>query len=141
MTDGAESPRRSLFQLLGSLPGLISELLRAEIDALKAEIKERALRAGIGIGLLFGAVFFLLVSFLVAIGAAVAGISTVLPVWASALIVFGGLFVIALILAIAGLASLKSAGKLNRIDAIKDDLQSLSRAGRAERRAAADGEV
>jgi cytochrome c biogenesis protein CcdA len=140
VTDGAESPRRSLFHLLASLPGLIGELLRAEIAALKAEIKERAIRAGIGIGLLVAALFFLFVSLLVAIFAAIAGIATVLPLWASALIVFGGLLVIAIVLAFVGIASLKSSGRLNRINAIGDDLHSLSRAGRAERHAATDGE-
>jgi len=131
VSDADSAPKRSLLQLLSALPGLVSDLIRAEIDALKAELKERAIRAGIGIGLLLAAALFLLLAVMVGVFAAIAGIATALPLWASALIVFGGLLIIAIVLLLAGVAALKSSGSgTDRLGSIGEDLRTLRRTGR-----------
>ncbi len=140
MSDDGGRSNRSLFQLLGDLPGLVGELIRAEIDAIKADLKEKAIRAGIGVGLLFAAIFLLLLTIIVLITAAIAGLSTVLPVWASALIVAGGLVLIAAGALFAGLASFKSIkGAPGRAAHLREDFDLLSREARRAARAAEPG--
>jgi len=135
VSDEHELPRRSLFQLIGELPGLIGDLIRAEIEAIKADLKSKAIRAGVGAGLMVVAAFFALCAIAVGIFAAIAGIATALPWWASALIVFGGLLLIALILAFAGIGAFKSMKGPDRAAKVVEDVQSL---GSGARRAARD---
>ena len=125
-TDEAE-PRRGLFALIGDLPRLLGRLVQAELDAIKAELIASAKRAGVGIGLVGAAVFLLLIAIVVLVGAAVAGLATVLPFWASALVVGGALIVIAGVLAWAGVLRLRSAAPdvSERVDSIKDDVRTI----------------
>ncbi|MBO9577344.1 MAG: phage holin family protein [Microbacteriaceae bacterium] len=141
MTFEGEVPsasKRSLFQLLGSLPGIIGDLVRAEFDAIKEEIKQKAIRAGVGAGLMAGAAFVLLLALIVFIIAAIAGLATVLPFWASALIIGGGLVLVAAILVFAGIAAFKSMDDSDpgRARRLESDLRAFSREGRREARAA-----
>lgn len=136
MSTEDDAPRRSLFALIGELPALLSELVRAEIDAIKADLKSKAIRAGVGAGLMLGGVFVLLWAIAVAIFAAIAGIATVLPMWASALIIFGALVLIAVILFLAGMAAFKSMKQRDRIAHIGEDVHSLGTTARREARAA-----
>ncbi len=108
--DSAEASR-SLFQLIKDLPGLLVALVKAELDQLKKELAEKARYAGVGIGLFAfaaGLIFFALGCL---IAAAILGLALVLPGWASALIVFGALLVIAALLALIGVQSLKRIGR------------------------------
>jgi uncharacterized membrane protein len=98
---------RSTAQLIADLPRLVVQLVHDEIDALKKEIGARLARAGVGIGLLAAAAFVGFFALAVFIAAAVLGLSTVLPGWLSAIIVFGGVLVIAVILVLAGARTLK----------------------------------
>jgi len=118
--------RRSLFEILGQLPGLVGELIKAEIEQIKADIATRAKQVGIGAGLFAGAAFILFFAFGVLLAAAVAGLAVVLPVWASALIVGGALLIIAVVLALVGVSRFKAAGKDS--DRIKESIQSDIRA-------------
>ncbi len=141
MSDDGAAPRRSLFQLIGDLPGLVGDLIRAEIDAIKDDLKEKASRAAVGVGLLAVGFFTLLLALIVLVFAGIAGLATVLPWWASALIVFGALALIAFALAFAGLAALKSMkGAPGRIGKLGEDFDLLSREGRRGARAAGRGE-
>ena len=45
-------PKRSLFSLIGDLPGLVMDLVRSEIEHLKQELITRIAQAGTGIALL-----------------------------------------------------------------------------------------
>lgn len=139
MSDPDGAQRRSLFQLIGELPGLVSELIRAEIDAIKADVKDKAIRAGVGVGLLLVALFLLLSAFAVGIFAAIAGIATVLPMWASALIVLGALLVIAIALGLAAMGSFKSMKGSTRIASITEDVQSLGSGARRAARERGEG--
>ncbi len=144
MTDGSAEPKRSLFQLIGALPSLIGGLIRAELDAIKAELKQKAIRAGLGLGLLLGAAIILMLALVVLVIAGIAGLATVLPWWVSALIIFGLLVILAVMLVLAGLAALKSTkGAPEQLGKLGDDVRLLSRSGRrkarAEARAGASG--
>lgn len=139
MTDSAESQKRSLFKLIGELPGLVSDLLRAEIDAIKADLKSRAIRAGVGAALMVVGAFIALCAVAVGIFAAIAGIATALPWWASALIVFGGLLIIALIIFFAGIGAFKSMNSGSPLARVTEDVQALAPAARRAARGDAEG--
>lgn len=127
------APKRSVFKLLAELPTLLVGLLRAELDSLKAEIVGKLKAAGIGIGLLLGAAVFVVFAVLVLLAAAVAGLATVLPVWAAALIVGGVILLIAVILALIGLASLKRGlppAPTDTIESVKLDVRTIKGTGK-----------
>jgi len=124
---------RSLAQLVSDLPRLIVDLLKAELNHLKAEFAEKAKYAGVGIGLLAGAAFLLFFAFAALIAAAILGIAVALPAWAAALIVFGALVVIAVVLALIGIRSFKKMDGVapsQTIDSIKEDADALKGLGK-----------
>jgi hypothetical protein len=132
MTGVPPRPKRSLFSLIADLPTLLMDLVRGEIEQLKKELIAKAAQAGIGIGLLAGAASILFFALGVFIAAAVLGLAQVLPAWAAALIVGGVLLVIAAILVLIGVASLKrsSQGPEESIDSIKKDVRVIKGIGR-----------
>jgi hypothetical protein len=130
-TPGA--PKRSLFKLIGDLPTLLVDLLRAELDSLKQEIATKLKAAGIGAGLLAGAAVFLFFAVGVLLAAAVAGLATVLPVWASALIIGGVILIIAVVLALIGIASLRKGvppTPEHTIESVKKDVRTIRGIGK-----------
>lgn len=100
--------RRSLLGLLADVPRLVSELVTAEIEQLKAEMKAKLKALGIGAGLLAGAAVVLLFMVGVLLTAAVLALALVMPGWAAALVVAGVLLILAAILAWIGYAKLKA---------------------------------
>ncbi len=121
-----QSPKRSLFKLLGDVPGLIVDLFRQEIENLKQELVDKVKHAGVGVGLLAGAGVVALFLLGTLILAGIYGLATVLPMWASALIVAGALLLIVLILVLVGMRQLKASGKpIETIDSIKTDVQVI----------------
>ena len=128
-----EPPRRSLFRLIADIPTLLVDLLRGELESLKQEIAGKLKQAGIGIGLLAAAATFAFFAVLVLLAAAILGLGTVLPLWASALIVGGGILLIGLILALAGMASLKKGvppAPTETIESIKKDVRVIKGTGK-----------
>ncbi|MHA7984669.1 phage holin family protein [Rathayibacter sp. CAU 1779] len=128
--------RRSLIQLLKELPGLVVALLKAELAQLKAELIRKAISAGIGIGLFLvaGAVLFFMLGTLVA--AAILGIAVALPAWLAALIVAGGLLVIAAVLILVGVAVLKRGmppAPTETIESVKQDVNAVKGLGDYDR--------
>lgn len=122
-------PKRSLFSLIGSLPTLISDLIKAELERLKDEISAKAKAAGIGLAFfavaaLFG--FFALGTF---IAAAVLGIAVALPAWLSAIIVAVALLIVAGILAYVGVSKLKAGSPptpVETIGSVKKDVRVIT---------------
>ena len=118
-------PKRSLFSLIGDLPGLVMDLVRSEIEHLKQELITRIAQAGTGIALLaVGAsvLFFALGAF---VTAAILGLAEVLPAWASALIVGGGLVLLAVL-------KRGAQGPAESIDSIKQDVRAIKGIGRQD---------
>lgn len=130
-----EPRKRSLFTLIGDIPGLISQLIRDELEQLKDEIVGKLKHAGIGIGLFVGAAAFLFFALAVFVAAAILGIATVLPAWAAALIVGGVLLVITIVLALIGLSNLKKGvppSPTKTISSMKKDVTVITGTGKRE---------
>ena len=111
MTDNSFNPKtkKSLGTLVSELPGQLSTLARAEVDAFKSEMSGKAKNFGVGIGLFVAAAVLLFFSTGVFIALAVIAIALALPLWLSALIVAVALLLIAVILALIGLNRVKVA--------------------------------
>ena len=131
-TDPADDPR-SFMQLIRDLPGIGLELLRAEFERFKREMSRKAKNIGIG-SLLFmaagGTGLFVLGALVLA---AVYALSMVVPTWAAALIVSGGLLVVTIILVLAGLDQFKrSQGMMptETMDGIVEDAHAVKGEGR-----------
>ncbi len=113
----------SLTELISSLPGEISRLLKREVDLAKSELSAKAKEAMVDIlmlvggGVVFGLGCLILVAFVIAI------ISLAIPVWLSCLIVGFFLFALGGIVALIGLRRLRSTDWTPKmtIDALKED--------------------
>lgn len=135
MTDSERTSKRSIFRLIGDLPGLLMELIRGELDSLKQEIAGKLKAAGIGIGLLAGAAFFAFFLFCVLITAAILGIAEALPAWLAALIVAAVLLIITLVLALLGIKKLKAGvppAPTETVKSIKKDVNAIKGTGKRD---------
>ena len=130
------APKSSLFKLIADLPTLLVDLLRGELESLKQEIVGKIKHAGIGIGLLVAAAVFAFFAVLVLIAAAVLGLATVLPAWASALIIGGVILLIGVVLALIGVGNLKKGvppAPTETIKSLKKDVRAIKGIGKRER--------
>jgi hypothetical protein len=85
--------------------------VQLELQLATAELKKKAAALGVGLGLTGGAGLLAFLALCFGLAAAAAGIATTLPVWASLLIVMGGLILIATVLGAIGVAMLKKGAK------------------------------
>ena len=123
-----QSTKKSLGSLLGSLPELISRLIRGEIQLAKTELVTKLKEAGVGAGLLVGAALFGFFLLAVLITAGVLGLATVVAPWLAALIVAAVLLVITGVLALLGLKALKKGVPpvpQQAVDSVKADVAAL----------------
>jgi Flp pilus assembly protein TadB len=97
-----------LGELMSQLSSQTSRLVRDEMRLAQKEFQESARHAGIGAGLLSVAGLLAVFGFAAIITAAIAALSVVLPVWASALIVA------AVLLSAAGVAGVISKGQVQQ---------------------------
>lgn len=111
MTSNGFNPKtkRSLFALLGELPGQISDLVKAELDAFKAEFANKAKNIGIGAGLFIAAGVFAFFAVGVFVALAVIALDLVLPLWLATLIVALGFLIVAVVLVLVGINRVKAA--------------------------------
>ncbi|HEY2354764.1 MAG TPA: phage holin family protein [Gaiellaceae bacterium] len=84
-------------------------LLELEVRLALEELKKKATKLGIGLGLSGGALMFLWLAILFGLGAATAGLTYVLPVWASLLVMCAIVLVIALVLGSIGVQLMRRA--------------------------------
>jgi len=84
-----------------------SALVRLELELAALELKRKLISFAMGIGLVLGALLFLLYALGFGLAAAAAGIATAVPLWGALLIVAGGLFVLTMLLGALGLMALK----------------------------------
>lgn len=128
-------PRRSLLKLISDLPTLVTDLIRGELDSLKKEITDKLKHAGIGAGLLVGAALFAFIALLVLIAAAVLGLATVLAPWLAALIIGVIILIIAAVLALIGIKSLKKGvppAPTQTIKSLKKDVGAIKGTGKRD---------
>lgn len=110
---------RPLPELTKDLVAQLRRLVATELALFKAEMAAKAKAAGIGAGLVVGALLFLFFAFGVLVTAAVLGFALILPAWLSALIVAGILILIAVVAGLIGWNSLKKG-----LPPVPDDLGS-----------------
>lgn len=125
-TPGSPRERRGLLKLIADIPGLIRELIEAEIESLKAEVVGKLKAAGIGAGFLVGAGVFAFFAALVLTAAGILALALVMPAWAAALIVGGALLLLAGVAAAIGVAQLKHGvppTPTETIDSVKEDVR------------------
>ncbi|GGO45555.1 Putative Holin-X, holin superfamily III [Streptomyces sp. WMMB 714] len=106
----------------------LTDVVRSEMRLAQAEMKEKGKRAGFGGGMFGGAAIMGLLALWSLVFAAIAGVALVLPVWAAALIIGGGLLLVAGVLALAGKKQFGSATppKPERtIDSVKADVEAI----------------
>lgn len=130
---GAAPRKRSLIELLTSLPEQIQELVRREIELVKTEIVEKLKALGVGVGLLLAAVVALLFFIGVLLTLAIIGLSYVMPAWAAALVVAGVLLIVAVILGLVGYRVLKGGippVPTEAIASIQKDILAIKGEGR-----------
>ena len=84
-----------------------SALVRLELELAALELKRKLISFAMGIGLVLGAVLFLLYALGFGLAAAAAGIATAVPVWGALLIVTGILFVVTMLLGAFGVMAPK----------------------------------
>jgi uncharacterized membrane protein len=133
MTDDERARSRSLFALISDLPRLIITLLKAELAHLKAEFAEKAKYAGVGIGLMVFAAALAFFALGTLVAAAVLGLAVVLPGWLSALIVAVALLLVAGLLVLLGVSSLKRMNGVapqRTIASVKEDTEAFKGLGR-----------
>jgi hypothetical protein len=125
--------KKSLGELLGELPGLLTSLVKDEIEGLKREITSRLAKLGVGAGLFVVAALLGFFALAVLITAAVLGLATVFAPWLAALIVAGVLLVIVAILVAVGLKSIKKGippVPEQTVDSLKKDVNAIKGLGR-----------
>ena len=125
--ESKQTAEPSLGDLMSQLSSQVSRLIRDELRLAEKEFQESAKHAGIGAGLFsvagllafFGAATF--------IAAAVAALSLVLAVWASALIVGAVLFVAAGVAALVGRRQAQEVmpAAPRTVETVKADIQEL----------------
>jgi membrane glycosyltransferase len=128
--------KKSVFKLIGELPGLISTLIRDEIESLKQELVKRLKVAGIGIGLFAGAAVFAYFGAFALLATVILVLSLFLFPWLAALIVTVLLFGAAGILAFLGYRRLQRGVPpvpQSSIDSVKSDVQAFRGVGSYDR--------
>ena len=130
------SPRkRSLIDLITSIPTLVTDLVQREIELVKAEMTAKLKALGIGAGIIAGAVLVLLAMLGVLLTAGILALSLVMPGWLAALLVAAGLLIIAVILGLIGYSILKKGippVPTESIDSLKHDLRAIKGIGKRE---------
>ena len=117
---------KSFLSLITDVPHLISQLIRAEIELLKAELVSKLKAVGIGLGLFVISLSLILLALLLLIFAGVFALSLVLPLWAATLIVAGIVILAAIVVAGIGAAVMarsKSPLPNETVESILEDIR------------------
>ncbi|WP_460005312.1 phage holin family protein [Microbacterium xylanilyticum] len=120
----------SLLTLLGDLPELVTNLVKAEIDAAKTWVARTSKDAGIGSVWFLVALFFLFWAVPVVLVFSIAGLSSWFPVWLSAIITFGILLLAVLVFALLGILKFRRVlRRENPAQAVATDVRIVKEAG------------
>ncbi|BDZ45426.1 phage holin family protein [Naasia aerilata] len=131
-----DGKKKSLIQLIGDVPGLLSQLVQDEIAQIKQELGEKAKKLGLGAGLFAGAAFFGFFAFAVFLTVAILVLAIWLPAWAAALIVLVVLLILAAVLALLGLREVKKGvppTPEESLKSVKDDVRAIKGMGKYDR--------
>ncbi len=97
----------SLGQLVSSVTGNVSSLVRLEIELAKSEVQQQVKQGAVGGGLAAMAGFLVLLAVILLSIAAALGLATVVPGWAAFLIVGGAYLLVAILLVLLGVRRFK----------------------------------
>jgi tetrahydromethanopterin S-methyltransferase subunit C len=132
--DGSAPRKKSVFELIGEIPTLVSDLVQREIELVKTELVTKLKALGVGAGIIAAAFLVLLAMLGVLLTAAIFALTlTGLPGWAAALIVAGVLLIIAVILGLIGYRILKRGVPpvpTESIESIKRDIRAIKGMGK-----------
>jgi Putative Actinobacterial Holin-X, holin superfamily III len=103
-----ETERRGVGPAVKGVAEHASALARLEMELATLELKRKMAALGIGVGLGVGAGVVLLFALGFGLAAGAAALATVFAIWLALLIVFGGLFLVALILGLFALRAIKA---------------------------------
>ncbi|MGW7197972.1 phage holin family protein [Streptomyces chryseus] len=115
-------------ELVAQASQQISQLIRQELRLAQAEMTQKSKRFGVGGGLFGGAGMIAFLALQALVATAIAALALVLPVWASALIITGVLFLTAAVLAMAGKKQVGQATPPvpeQAIDSVKADMAEI----------------
>jgi hypothetical protein len=133
-TPVAPTPRkRSLIELVTSVPTLVADLVQREIELLKAEMVAKLKALGVGAGLIAAAVIVLLGMLGVLLTAAILALSLIMPGWLAALLVAAVLLIIAVVIGLIGYRILMRGVPpvpTESIDSLKRDLRAIKGMGK-----------
>ncbi|PWD51761.1 hypothetical protein C8046_15010 [Serinibacter arcticus] len=115
----------TLGELIASLTQQLTELVKGEVELLKAQVAEKGKSMGMGIGLFVGAGLFAFFALGVLISAAVLGLANVVAPWLAAVIVGVALLLLAGLLAFVGKKSLDKAKEVkpDPVTHLKQDIE------------------
>ena len=133
MTDTRDRKQRSLFGLVGDVPKLVKELVKGELNLLKAEMLTKAKIFGLAAGLLVGALVIVLYAIGVLLTAAVMGLATVMPAWLAALLLAVVMLIVAAVLGLIGWKRFQKGLPLTpkrTIDSVKNDVNAVKGLGK-----------
>ena len=119
---------KSFLSLITDVPHLIAQLIRAEIELLKAELISKLKSVGIGLGLFVISLSLILLAVLLLIFAGVFALSLVLPLWAATLVVAGVVILAAIVVAGVGAAVMsktKSPLPNETVESIREDIRVI----------------
>jgi len=128
----AATEKRGIFRLIADVPALIVQLFRDELESLKLEITKKVKGVAIGAALLAGAAIFAFLMLIMLLIAAVFALAQVVPAWAAALIVAGGLLLIAVVLVLIGLAQFKRGDPGKVAESVKQDVNTIKGIGKRD---------
>jgi hypothetical protein len=127
----------SMAELVKQLTEQTTRLARQEVELAKAELQVKGKRAGLGAGMFGGASVFGLYALGALTAAAVLGLSKAVAAWLAALIVAGGLALIAGMLALAGRHEVRQATPPvpeQATESVKEDVQWAKTRAQAARK-------
>ena len=126
---------QSTGQLLAQLSEQTTRLVRDEMALARLEIKESVKHAGLGAGLFSAAGLLGFFGLAALIATAIIALDLALPLWASALIVTGVIFVAAALAALIGKKQVAQASpKPERaVEGVQKDINELKEGSHAER--------
>jgi uncharacterized membrane protein YqjE len=106
-TPETEHETPGLGQTVKSVSERASALVRLELELAALELKNKVAALGVGIGLALGAAVLLVFALGFGLATIAAGIATALPWWAALLIVTAGIVLVAAVLGLLGVRSIK----------------------------------
>ena len=136
MTDRTvnDKNREPLGALVASLPALISNLIKAEIDQVKTKAAHLGSYAGKGAVFVALALIFLFFAVGTLVAVVIIALDLLLPLWLAALIVFVLFLLIAVVLAFIGLSFFKKmSADPNPIESVKKDIRAVKGEGEYDR--------